>query len=67
MFNFEEYSKELENRIAKLETLVESLSSENEILKSENKALKLENNELREKVGLNSKTSSLPSSRDIQN
>ena len=58
MQNLLELCRRLEQRIAILE-------AEIEILRAENKALKIENAELKEKLGLNSKNSSLPSSRDL--
>ena len=53
MQNLLELCRRLEQRIAILE-------AEIEILRAENKALKIENAELKEKLGLNSKNSSLP-------
>jgi hypothetical protein len=58
MQNFLEICQNLKQRIEKLE-------AKNEILRAENKALKIENGHLKEKLGLNSKNSSLPSSRDL--
>ena len=58
MQNLLELCRRLEQRIAILE-------AEIEILRAENKALKIENAEAKEKLGLNSKNSSLPSSRDL--
>lgn len=45
--------------------LCENLKIEIENLKAENKALKIENAQLKEKLGLNSKNSSLPSSKEL--
>lgn len=48
----------LEQRVARLE-------EENKTLQEENKALKIENAELRERLGLNSRNSSIPSSKEM--
>jgi transposase len=45
--------------------LCENLKIEIENLKAENKALKIENAQLKERLGLNSKNSSLPSSKEL--
>lgn len=45
--------------------LCENLKIEIENLKAENKALRIENAELKEKLGLNSKNSSIPSSKEL--
>lgn len=45
--------------------LCENLKIEIENLKVENKALKIENAQLKEKLGLNSKNSSIPSSKEL--
>jgi transposase len=45
--------------------LCKNLKIEIENLKAENKALWIENAELKEKLGLNSKNSSLPSSKEL--
>lgn len=64
--------QELLERIALLERKIEHLIQENQALKAENAvlrlenaALRLENGNLKERLGLNSKNSSLPPSRDI--
>lgn len=41
------------------------MEKENENLKAESKALKIENAELRERLGLSSKNSSIPSSKEL--
>ncbi|WP_341790541.1 IS66 family transposase [Rickettsia endosymbiont of Polydrusus tereticollis] len=51
--------------MSKLEEIIERLIEEIRILKSENEALRLENAELKEKLGLTSKNSSLPSSKEL--
>lgn len=48
-----------------IEEVIDALKREIEILKSENKALRIENAELKEKLGLNSKNSSIPSSKEL--
>lgn len=48
----------LEQRVARLE-------EENKTLKEENKALKIENAELRERLGLNSRNSSITSCKEM--
>ncbi|GFQ89144.1 initiation-control protein YabA [Trichonephila clavata] len=58
MIDLEELCKNLQQKIEKLEVEVENL-------KAENKALRIENAELKERLGLNSKNSSLPSSREL--
>ncbi len=60
-----ELCKNLQQKIEKLEAKIERLERENESLKAENKALKIENAELKERLGLNSKNSSLPSSKEL--
>ncbi len=65
MVNLLELCKNLQQRTEKLEAKMERLERENESLKAENKALKIENAELKERLGLNSKNSSLPSSREL--
>ncbi len=51
--------------IEQLKAEIKRLEIENENFRSENKALRIENAELKERLGLNSKNSSLPSSRDL--
>lgn len=58
MSNLLELCKNLERKIEKLESKIEELETEN-------KALKIENAELRERLGLNSKNSSIPSSKEL--
>ncbi len=41
------------------------MERENESLKAEHEALKIENAELKERLGLNSKNSSIPSSKEL--
>ncbi len=65
MVNFLELCKNLQQKIERLEAKIERLEKENESLKAENKALKIENAELKERLGLNSKNSSLPSSKEL--
>ncbi|MBS9529058.1 IS66 family transposase, partial [Wolbachia endosymbiont of Ceratitis capitata] len=65
MVNLLELCKNLQQKIEKLEAKIERLERENESLKAENKALKIENAELKERLGLNSKNSSLPSSKEL--
>ncbi|WP_253301901.1 IS66 family transposase [Wolbachia endosymbiont of Psylliodes chrysocephala] len=65
MVNLLELCKNLERKIEKLEAKIERLERENEGLKAENEALKIENAELKERLGLNSKNSSLPSSKEL--
>ncbi|GFY65289.1 transposase IS66 family protein [Trichonephila inaurata madagascariensis] len=60
-----ELCKNLQQKIEKLEAKIERLERENESLKAENKALKIENAELRERLGLSSKNSSIPSSKEL--
>lgn len=48
-----------------VEEIIRKLESEIEILKSENQALRIENAELKEKLGLNSRNSSIPSSKEL--
>lgn len=65
MVNLLGLCKNLQQKIEKLEAKIERLERENESLKAENKALKIENAELKERLGLNSRNSSLPSSREL--
>ncbi len=65
MVNLLELCKNLQQKIEKLEAKIERLERENESLKAENKALKIENAELKERLGLNSRNLSLPSSREL--
>ena len=58
MVNLLELCKNLQQKIEKLKAEIENL-------KAENKALKIENAELKERLGLNSKNSSLPSSKEL--
>ncbi len=51
--------------MVKLLELCKNLKIEVENLKAENEALRIENAELKERLGLNSKNSSLPSSREL--
>lgn len=57
--------EELRREIECLKAEVKRLEIENENLRAENKALKIENAELKERLGLNSKNSSIPSSKDL--
>ncbi|WP_353271593.1 IS66-like element ISWen3 family transposase [Wolbachia endosymbiont (group A) of Rhorus exstirpatorius] len=65
MVNLLELCKNLQQKIERLEAKIERLEKENESLKAENKALKIENAELRERLGLSSKNSSIPSSKEL--
>ncbi|RDD35113.1 Initiation-control protein YabA [Wolbachia endosymbiont of Cylisticus convexus] len=58
MVNLLEVCKNLQQRIEKLEARIKELEEGN-------KALKIENAELKERLGLNSKNSSLPSSKEL--
>ncbi len=58
MVNLLELCKNLQQKIEKLEGRIEELEAEN-------KALRIENAELKERLGLNSKNSSLPSSKEL--
>jgi regulator of replication initiation timing len=49
----------------KIEAKIENLEAEIENLETENNALRIENAQLKEKLGLNSKNSSLPSSKEL--
>ncbi len=65
MVNLLELCKNLQQKIEKLEVKIERLERENESLKAEHEALKIENAELKERLGLNSKNSSIPSSKEL--
>jgi transposase len=55
----------VEELIEALQVTNEALTTENQVLTIENGALKLKISELEEKLGLNSKNSSIPSSREL--
>src|SRR4051812_14437565 len=59
------FSIEINNKIASLEHKIESLTSIISGLTAENLALKTENTSLKERLGLNSKNSSIPSSKEL--
>ncbi len=58
MVDLLEFCESLKQTIEKLETKIEEL-------KAENKALRIENAELKERLGLSSKNSSIPSSKEL--
>ncbi|BET28655.1 hypothetical protein wCauATS_08570 [Wolbachia pipientis] len=51
--------------IEQLKAEIKRLEIENENFRSENKALRIENAELKERLGLNSQNSSIPSSKEL--
>lgn len=55
----------MSNLLASLIKLCENLKIEIENLKAENKAFRIENAELKERLGLNAKNSSIPSSKEL--
>ena len=55
----------LEQKLLSLEAEIFDLRAENIALRAENAALKLENQGLNERLGLNSKNSSIPSSKEL--
>ena len=63
--SLEELVKRQAERIDQLEARLSELEAENKVLKVENAELKSENAELKEKLGLNSKNSSIPSSKEL--
>lgn len=65
MVNLLELCKNLQQKIEKLEAEIEKLEAEVGRSEAENKALKIENAQLKEKLGLNSKNSSIPSSKEL--
>ena len=58
-------SLSLEEIIRKQADKIDQLEMRTSELEAENKAFKLENAELKEKLGLNSKNSSIPSSKEL--
>ena len=65
MQNFEEICLALQERINLLEEELGGLRRELDIVRNENKGLKIENAGLKERLGLNSKNSSIPSSKEL--
>lgn len=57
--------EELKREIEYLKSEIEKLEIETENLSAENKVLKIENAQLKERLGLNSQNSSIPSSREL--
>ena len=55
----------IEQKLIKLEKKIEQLEIELEKLKAENTALRKENIELKDKLGITSKNSSIPSSKEL--
>lgn len=65
MVDLLKFCESLKQTIEKLEAKVEKLEARIEELEAENKALRIENAELKERLGLNSKNSSIPSSKEL--
>ena len=65
MSKFQQLYLDIRNKLSELEIKIEQLTVENAVLKQENIELKKENNQLKEKLGLNSKNSSIPSSKEL--
>jgi len=63
--SWQERFEKLSERFERSEARIAKLEAENQALRLENKALKIENGKLREKLGLNSSNSSIPSSREM--
>ena len=65
MNDFQQLYLDIKAKLIALEQRVEQLTLENAMLQNENFALKKENDQLKEKLGLNSKNSSIPSSKEL--
>lgn len=61
----QQFYLEIKQRVSDLELQLEKLTSENVFLKNENNLLKTENEKLKDRLGLNSKNSSIPSSKEL--
>ena len=55
----------IKQKVFDLQLQLEKLTSENAFLRNENNLLKTENEKLKDRLGLNSKNSSIPSSKEL--
>jgi transposase len=65
MYQFQQLYLEIQKKVSELENEVQNLRSENIALKTENRMLSQENAQLKERLGLNSKNSSIPPSKEL--